>query len=68
MGSPESEEGRTEDEGPQFEAIVEPMWMGKTEITWAEYKQFMGLYDAFKDFVESLDLEDLESDDGDDDK
>ncbi len=50
MGSPESEEGRAENEGPQFEVIVEPFWMGKYEVTWSEYKQFMALYDAFKDF------------------
>ena len=50
MGSPESEEGRNENEGPTFEVIVEPFWMGKYEVTWGEYKPFMALYDAFKDF------------------
>ena len=37
MGSPESEADRKEDEGPQFEAEVEPFWMGKCEVTWDEY-------------------------------
>ncbi|REJ85686.1 MAG: formylglycine-generating enzyme family protein [Planctomycetota bacterium] len=37
MGSPESEEGRAEDEGPQFRVKVEPFWMGKHEVTWDEY-------------------------------
>ncbi len=38
MGSPDEEEGRADDEGPQFEAIVEPFWMGKCEVTWDEYE------------------------------
>ncbi len=29
---------------------VEPFWMGRFEVTWAEYKQFMELYHAFKQF------------------
>lgn len=48
MGSPTNENGRHEDEGPQFEVTVEPFWMGKYEVTWAEYKQYMGLSLAFK--------------------
>lgn len=30
MGSPESEDDRRSDEGPQFHVVVEPFWMGKT--------------------------------------
>jgi formylglycine-generating enzyme required for sulfatase activity len=41
MGSPESEEGRGEDEGPQHEVTVAPFWMGKHEVTWNEYEVFM---------------------------
>jgi formylglycine-generating enzyme required for sulfatase activity len=37
MGSPESEEGRKEDEGPQHEVIIKPFWMGKCEVTWDEF-------------------------------
>ena len=37
MGSPESEVGRAEDEGPQHPVRVEPFWMGKCEVTWDEY-------------------------------
>ena len=29
---------------------VEPFWMGRFEVTWAEYTQFMDLYHAFKQF------------------
>lgn len=37
MGSPEDEEGREADEGPQHKVKVEPFWMGKCEVTWDEY-------------------------------
>ena len=50
MGSPASEEGRSESEGPQFQVTVQPFWMQKTEVRWIEYKEFMNLYTAFKDF------------------
>lgn len=48
IGSPESEEGRTEDEGPQFTVTIEPFWIAKNELTWGEYKTFMRNYDIFK--------------------
>lgn len=47
MGSPDSEEGRTADEGPAFEVRVEPFWMGQHEVTWAEYKRYMATCDIF---------------------
>ena len=50
MGSPDAEEGRKADEGPQFQVTVDPIWVGKREVSWAEYKEFMNLYDAFKGF------------------
>ena len=50
LGSPPGEADRKDDEGPQVEVIVEPFWMGKHEITWAEYSRFMGLYEVFKIF------------------
>jgi formylglycine-generating enzyme required for sulfatase activity len=48
VGSPSTEAGRKDDEGPQFEVELEPFWMAKTELTWAEYKTFMKSYDIFK--------------------
>ena len=51
MGSPTTEKGRKANEGPQFQVRVEPFWMGKYEVTWAEYKSFMGMYNAMKDIV-----------------
>ena len=48
MGSPDDEEDRRDDEGPQFEVTVEPFWMGKYEVTWAEYKHYMSLYQSMQ--------------------
>jgi len=47
MGSPDDEDDRADDEGPQFEVNVEPFWMGRYEVTWLEYKKFMHLYSEF---------------------
>jgi formylglycine-generating enzyme required for sulfatase activity len=52
LGSPESEAGRRADEGPQVRVKVEPFWMGKYEITWAEYQAFMEQYQVFKKLEE----------------
>jgi formylglycine-generating enzyme required for sulfatase activity len=41
MGSPDSEEGRSDDEGPQHVVEIEPFWMGKHEVTWNEYEIWM---------------------------
>lgn len=46
LGSPTDEAGRQSDEGPQVRANVTPMWMGKCEVTRAEYKQYMQLLPA----------------------
>jgi len=48
LGSPLSERGRSEDEGPQFNVKLSPFWMAKTELTWGEYMTFMRSYDVFK--------------------
>jgi len=37
MGSPDDEDGRSDDEGPQHEVKIDPFWMGKFEITWDQY-------------------------------
>ncbi|MEX0649356.1 MAG: SUMF1/EgtB/PvdO family nonheme iron enzyme [Balneolaceae bacterium] len=41
MGSPSEEEGRNDDEGPQHEVNVNSFWMGKYEISWAQYDLFV---------------------------
>ena len=51
FGSPASEKGRKAAEGPQIEVEVEPFWMGRYEITWAEYKYYMTMHDSFKKLV-----------------
>jgi formylglycine-generating enzyme required for sulfatase activity len=40
MGSPDSEPGRSADEGPQHPVTVKPFWMGKCEVTWDEFDPF----------------------------
>ena len=45
IGSDAEEAGRGADEGPTFEVAVDAFWMGRHEVTWGEYKQFMGLWD-----------------------
>ncbi|MFK7767319.1 MAG: formylglycine-generating enzyme family protein [Mariniblastus sp.] len=52
MGSPDDEDDREDCEGPQFEVVVEPFWMAKHEVTWAEYKKYMSMDEAFKKFRE----------------
>ncbi|MFK8110605.1 MAG: formylglycine-generating enzyme family protein [Rubripirellula sp.] len=50
LGSPESEEGRADDEGPQVQVNVDPMWVAKTEVNWEQYEQFMNLHYVFQGF------------------
>ncbi|HBT77932.1 MAG TPA: sulfatase-modifying factor protein [Planctomycetaceae bacterium] len=40
LGSPEGEEGRLEDEGPQHEIEIQPFWMEEHETTWDEFKMY----------------------------
>jgi formylglycine-generating enzyme required for sulfatase activity len=53
IGSPASEPGRSDDEGPQFTVKLEPFWIAKTELTWGEYNTFMRSYDVFKRLASS---------------
>lgn len=53
MGSPDSEPGRQASEGPQIRVKIRPFWMQKNEVRWAEYKEYMGLYNIFKKFETS---------------
>jgi formylglycine-generating enzyme required for sulfatase activity len=41
MGSPLTEKGRKDDEGPQHPVRVRPFWMGRCEVTWEEYDLFL---------------------------
>lgn len=50
LGSPEDEADRNDDEGPQIDVVVSPMWVAKTEVNWEQYKEFMSLYAIFKEF------------------
>lgn len=48
LGSPSDEAGRSEDEGPQVTVSVPPCWVGKCEVSWAEYKAYMNTYSGLK--------------------
>ena len=48
IGSPEGESDRSADEGPQVEVTVEPFWLGRCEVSWAEYKRYMAAFELFK--------------------
>ena len=50
MGSPAAEPGRKPDEGPQVRVQVKAFWMGKHEVSWGEYQQFMKLCVIFGKF------------------
>jgi len=41
IGSPASEAGHKENEGPQVQVAVDPFWIGKCEVTWDLYRSFM---------------------------
>lgn len=47
MGSADTEAGRSADEGPTFEVTVAPRWIGRCEVTWGEFKVYMGTCDIF---------------------
>lgn len=42
MGSPESEVGREDEEGPQHQVTVQAFYMGKYEVTQAQWQKVMG--------------------------
>jgi len=43
MGSPENEQGRRSNEGPQTHVtITQGFWMGKYEVTFSQYESVMG--------------------------
>ena len=41
MGSPNGEAGRSASEDPQRTAKLDAFWMGKCEVTWVEFEQWM---------------------------
>jgi formylglycine-generating enzyme required for sulfatase activity len=56
MGSPEDEEGRNPDEGPQHLVRIRPFWMGKCEVTWNEYDEFAFSLDLQRKKEAGIDL------------
>ena len=49
MGNPDGED----DQQPAFKVKLEPFWMAKYEISWAEYKRFMQIEIAMKAIQEA---------------
>jgi formylglycine-generating enzyme required for sulfatase activity len=56
MGSPAGEAGRGDDEGPQHEVTVPGFFMGKYEVTQAQYQDRVSytIFNQFSHFVEKL--------------
>ncbi len=48
LGSSKDSPGHVEDEGPQVEVEVGPMWVAKYETSWEQYKLYMSMYTLFK--------------------
>ena len=46
MGSLKSEDGRYDNEGPQHEVCLDGFWMGKYEVTNAQYRRFKKDHDS----------------------
>ncbi len=46
MGSPSGESGQNSDEGPLHRVCVDGFWMGKYEVTNAEYRRFKSAHDS----------------------
>ena len=54
MGSPDAEQGRSSDEGPQHRVRLREFWMGQTPITQAQWRAVMGTNPSeFKDQLDS---------------
>ncbi len=50
LGSDDDVDKKRPDESPQVSVYVQPFWMGKTEITWGQYKPYMHMHKVFKKF------------------
>jgi formylglycine-generating enzyme required for sulfatase activity len=48
MGSPQTEAGREQDEGPQHTVKISPFWMAECEITWNAYEIWMSDLDILR--------------------
>jgi formylglycine-generating enzyme required for sulfatase activity len=54
MGSPDTEEGRREDEGPRHRVRISPFWMAKFEITWDAYEVWTDDLDVLRRKVSNI--------------
>jgi len=59
MGSPEDEKGRDKDEGPTHEVSIDSFYIGKYEITQAQWKKVMGKNPSYNRALPSLPVENV---------
>jgi formylglycine-generating enzyme required for sulfatase activity len=57
IGSPDDEESRNDDEGPQRQVTIAPFWMGRCEVTWEEYDPFAFSLDLKKKKADNINLD-----------
>ena len=50
MGSPDSEPGREDIEGPQVSYNVDAFWMARHEVTQGQFRHYMKMYSVFRNF------------------
>lgn len=60
FGASEDDSDAAEDEMPEIEVEVGPMWVAKTETSWEQYKLYMSMYQLFKS-LESQGLRKVDS-------
>jgi formylglycine-generating enzyme required for sulfatase activity len=56
IGSPESEDNRKPDEGPQRKIKIRPLWVGQCEVTWDQYDEFAFAFDIKRKTREKVDI------------
>jgi formylglycine-generating enzyme required for sulfatase activity len=54
MGTPKTEPGRRDDEGPQHKVKIEPFWMARREVTWDEYRLWTTIPEMQRDIVDAV--------------
>ena len=59
MGSPEDEKGRDKDEGPAHEVFIDSFYLGKYEITQAQWKKVMGENSSYNKALSRLPVENV---------
>jgi len=56
--------GGVADVAPNRRAALPPYWIGKNEVTWAEYRRFMALYASFMQFEQLRNMVEISAQEG----